>query len=255
MNRKTISKKTRFEVFKRDSFTCQYCGNSAPNVLLEVDHIKPVSKDGDNDITNLITSCWDCNRGKAARELSDDAVVLKRKKQLDELQSRREQIEMMMQWRGELDQIQEQEINSLVEYVNSKIDGFYINDNGIKPLKLPLKKYGLAEMLESVSVSAEQYLEYDKDGNQIESSIDKYLSFIPKIAASRKRMAEKPYLRDLYYVRGIMRKRFSYVGYETMKLLEEAYLSGVCIEELKELAIDCRNWKEWVSRMEEYKNE
>ena len=69
--RKTLSKKIRFEVFKRDSFTCQYCGRSAPDVILEVDHINPVANGGDNDIMNLITSCRDCNRGKGKTELSD----------------------------------------------------------------------------------------------------------------------------------------------------------------------------------------
>ena len=44
--RKTISKKTRFEVFKRDSFKCQYCGASAPEAILVVDHIDPFSKGG-----------------------------------------------------------------------------------------------------------------------------------------------------------------------------------------------------------------
>ncbi|WP_446008353.1 HNH endonuclease [Candidatus Electrothrix sp.] len=60
-NRKSLSKKLRFEVFKRDSFTCQYCGKVAPNVILEVDHIEPVSKGGSNELLNLITSCYDCN--------------------------------------------------------------------------------------------------------------------------------------------------------------------------------------------------
>lgn len=119
--RKALLKKIRFEVFKRDSFTCQYCGRAAPDVLLEVDHIKPVSKDGDNDITNLITSCFDCNHGKSDRELSDDAVVLKRKAQLDKLQERREQIEMMMEWRGSLDNIQSLELEQLVKYIDDKI--------------------------------------------------------------------------------------------------------------------------------------
>lgn len=68
--RKSISKKDRFNVFKRDLFTCQYCGNTPPSVILEVDHITPVSKGGDNDIDNLITSCFDCNRGKGAEELN-----------------------------------------------------------------------------------------------------------------------------------------------------------------------------------------
>ena len=67
--RKPISKKLRFEVFKRDSFTCQYCGKSAPDVVLHVDHIKPVKEGGTNDITNLVTACADCNLGKGARKI------------------------------------------------------------------------------------------------------------------------------------------------------------------------------------------
>lgn len=59
-----ISKKIRFELFKRDSFRCQYCGKTPPEVTLEIDHIQPSSKNGSDDINNLITSCFDCNRGK-----------------------------------------------------------------------------------------------------------------------------------------------------------------------------------------------
>ena len=51
--RKAISKKLRFEVFKRDNFTCQYCGRMAPDVVLEVDHINAVANGGDNNILNL----------------------------------------------------------------------------------------------------------------------------------------------------------------------------------------------------------
>lgn len=60
--RKQLSNYVRFQVLKRDLFTCQYCGRSG--VELEVDHITPVSKGGTNDMDNLITSCKDCNRGK-----------------------------------------------------------------------------------------------------------------------------------------------------------------------------------------------
>lgn len=67
--RKTLSKKIRFDIFKRDTFTCQYCGNKPPSVVLEVDHIKPVASGGCNDIDNLITACFDCNRGKRADSL------------------------------------------------------------------------------------------------------------------------------------------------------------------------------------------
>lgn len=64
MKRKGLSKKIRFQVLRRDNFTCQYCGRKAPAVCLEIDHIKSVALDGDNDIDNLITACHDCNIGK-----------------------------------------------------------------------------------------------------------------------------------------------------------------------------------------------
>lgn len=70
MKRKPLSKTTRFEVFKRDRFTCQYCGAVPPSVVLEVDHIDPVSGGGGDEEGNLITACFDCNRGKAARSLT-----------------------------------------------------------------------------------------------------------------------------------------------------------------------------------------
>jgi len=60
----SISKKIRFEVFKRDNFTCGYCGRKPPEVILEIDHINPKSKGGIEDINNFITACFDCNRGK-----------------------------------------------------------------------------------------------------------------------------------------------------------------------------------------------
>ena len=50
---RSLSKRTRFEVLKRDSFACQYCGAAAPDAYLHVDHIIPVSKGGTDDPTNL----------------------------------------------------------------------------------------------------------------------------------------------------------------------------------------------------------
>src|SRR5579872_4830176 len=96
--RKNISKKIRFEVFKRDSFKCQYCGRVSPDVLLHVDHIKPVAEGGANELVNLITACQACNLGKGARTLDDKSVINKTRNQMEELQERREQIEMMMEW-------------------------------------------------------------------------------------------------------------------------------------------------------------
>ncbi|MBT1154344.1 HNH endonuclease [Aminobacter anthyllidis] len=69
-DRQPISKRLRFEIFKRDEFTCAYCGAHPPDALLEVDHIHPVVAGGENDQDNLVTACFDCNRGKGAKLLT-----------------------------------------------------------------------------------------------------------------------------------------------------------------------------------------
>lgn len=56
--------KLRFSIFKRDSFTCQYCGRKAPDVVLQIDHIHPKSKGGLNKAENYRTACFECNIGK-----------------------------------------------------------------------------------------------------------------------------------------------------------------------------------------------
>ncbi len=55
----------RFYIFQRDAFTCQYCGRTPKDgVKLHIDHILPLDKGGDNNESNLITSCESCNLEK-----------------------------------------------------------------------------------------------------------------------------------------------------------------------------------------------
>lgn len=88
--RKPVGKKLRFDVFKRDGFQCQYCGSCPPEVVLEVDHIKPVSKGGTNQVDNMITACFDCNRGKSngLLEVSPETIAEK----AERMEEKREQL-------------------------------------------------------------------------------------------------------------------------------------------------------------------
>lgn len=56
-------------VFKRDNYTCQYCGNKGG--ILEVDHIVPFSKGGSDELSNLATSCRHCNRQKRDKSIEE----------------------------------------------------------------------------------------------------------------------------------------------------------------------------------------
>ena len=66
--RTLMTKKLREYIKKRDDYTCCNCKNSTykePNLLLEIDHIIPVSKGGRTEEENLQTLCWKCNRSKS----------------------------------------------------------------------------------------------------------------------------------------------------------------------------------------------
>jgi HNH endonuclease len=69
-----VSKRLRYEILRRDSFTCRYCGASAPDVPLRVDHVTPVALGGGDEPTNLATSCEPCNSGKTS-STPDAALV------------------------------------------------------------------------------------------------------------------------------------------------------------------------------------
>lgn len=69
-----VTKRTRYEVLKRDNHTCRYCGASAPDAKLTVDHVTPTALGGTDNPNNLVAACQDCNYGKAST--SPDAAMV-----------------------------------------------------------------------------------------------------------------------------------------------------------------------------------
>ena len=69
-----VSRRLRFEILRRDGHTCRYCGASAPDAKLTVDHVLPVALGGSDEPENLTTACTDCNAGKSSIG-PDQAVV------------------------------------------------------------------------------------------------------------------------------------------------------------------------------------
>ena len=68
--RSGLSLSLRFDVFRRDDYRCQICGaTTSDGVRLEVDHKDPVSNGGGDEMWNLWTLCFSCNRGKGTKNL------------------------------------------------------------------------------------------------------------------------------------------------------------------------------------------
>ncbi len=248
-----VSKKLRFEVFKRDSFTCQYCGRSAPDVVLNCDHIEPVSKGGEDDILNLATSCFDCNSGKSNRELGDDAILAKRKAQLDELQERREQIEMMVEWQKGLLGLNDVQAGGLAELWKELVPPYSLTETGMADLKRYARKFDFQLLCRAMKAAVNQYIKYDDENCPISESANRAFRMMPKIAVIMRseETGEAPHLRECLYIRGIVRNRMDHCDeQEVIRLLTDAARGGVSISALKSWALEARWYAEWRDEME-----
>ncbi len=145
MKRKALSKKTRFEIFKRDGFVCQYCGSHPPSVILHVDHIIPVAGGGVNDMDNLITACEACNQGKSARSLSDIPQSLKEKSLL--IKEREAQIngyqELINQTRMRI----EREVSMVCDLYERLEEGYTLTEKSLMSVKRFIELIGVYPVL------------------------------------------------------------------------------------------------------------
>lgn len=234
--RKAISKRTRFEVLKRDSFTCQYCGKMPPDTTLHIDHIKPVSKGGTNGMLNLVTSCVDCNLGKSNIELSDDSAVKRQQSQLSEMAEKKLQIEMMVEWRESLLNADEILVESVKKLINTYLEAFdrEVSDAGVTSIRKAIKNHGYQLVIDSI----ENLYKSNKDFNGNWSKAIKY--------------CDKKSKPNLHYAKGIMKNRFPY--FNEKQFYHE--MSALCIddefvEQLIEIAKSCNSCSNFYERIDE----
>ncbi len=157
--RKAISKKTRFEIFKRDRFTCRYCGKHSPEVILEVDHILPVAEGGSNDLLNLVTSCRGCNQEGCAAARSTAETDL----QFDQagaMADEIEQTEMMAAWYQELREARDRHLKIVVEEFEAATRGRYrITERHLPGIKRLMSRFSLVEIVDATEILAWQFEE------------------------------------------------------------------------------------------------
>jgi hypothetical protein len=256
MSRKPLSKSVRFEVFKRDSFTCQYCGAKAPDVVLHVDHIHPVAEGGTNEIMNLVAACASCNGGKGAKLLDDSSAVERQRRQIEELQERREQLEMMLRWRD----AEQGQIEDAVSSINTRLserapagNGFswVLGENSRLTMRRLLKRYSLAEVLAGLDEAVDRHAEFSGDGVS-EASVQEIIRKIPVYTAYAKRSAENPDIARLAYIQGILRNR---TGERYAKLLNELEVIrrwGVPLDVMEQAAKQAEDFSDYWDEMADF---
>ncbi len=233
MKRKAISKRTRFEVFKRDFFKCQYCGAGAPDVLLELDHITPIAKGGDDSLLNLVTACETCNAGKAAVPLADSAAIKKELRQVRALAERREQIEMLVKWRDGLQSLEDEKIAIILGKVNARLAPmkYHMGEGGTARVGAWLKKFGF----ENVLYGVEQAFLTDPV-----ALVDQMEQF----SAAAAKVAREPQLRDYWRIRARLRARHFRYGPEWVPIedMRRSFKAGYSIADLDAAADEAEDY-------------
>ena len=170
-----ISKQVRFSILERDGFTCQYCGKTASESELEVDHIIPGIGDHPD---NLIAACIDCNRGKSGR-------LIRSQEDLSELKRRRDYLRERLSILKEIVQLQ----NSLLEQHNE--------------LALPLV----------ASFAEEVYWDIDFAMKRVGKTIQHFLCYLSPeqireaigITSNKKKVAGLDYIDTCRYFAGVLK--------------------------------------------------
>ena len=213
-----------------------------------VDHIHPVAAGGKNNILNLITACEPCNAGKGKRELGDNAVLEKQRDQLQQLSDRREQLEMMIAWKEGLTELRALAVDRLADYWTKLVPKFGLNEMGRQELRKLAGRFDVSEIMEAMQIAADHYVEL-QDGKPTWASAEIAWKKVAGVCRMRELEKTKPYMKDLFYVRGILRNRVYVNEHQVMGMLEDAHLSGIPTEALKRAAKNCRNWTEFQSEL------
>lgn len=247
MARQAIRKSVRLEVLKRDCFTCQYCGQKAPDVVIEIDHIKPVAAGGDNHIMNLVAACKDCNAGKSDKLLSDSSAVVKAQRQAGKIQERRQQLQEMAEWHLSLvgfesdphDELEQLWLKSI--QANPAIHLVQAAKDELSSLSVT---YGFEAVCRAIVKTANSLIRKGlyKDQEERNGAFWSIKNYCYVTQADEK----DPGIARLFYIRGILRNRCPYLSDRScIQFLIQAREAGVDVEEMVEFAKGVSSWSEF----------
>lgn len=151
----SISKRTRFEVFKRDGFRCTYCGATPTDGPLHVDHVEPKAGGGLDEIDNLTTACGNCNLGKS------DVPLEQRRPQREATEEQKEHAEQIREYLAV-----QREIRKAQDMVVAAVEDHWRQELGATPrilggnLRGALKDFTVEELMEAIDIAASRFGPY-----------------------------------------------------------------------------------------------
>lgn len=152
--------KQRFKIFKRDNFTCVYCGKRPPEVILEVDHAISKKDGGKDNEENLVTSCFECNRGKS--KISVD--IFDYKKEIGKIEESKIQLDEYYKFLEEKNNLKNKELNIFKDYWEKySQNNIPLTISELKSFINFKKQYPIEDILDAIDIAWSNNLILTKD--------------------------------------------------------------------------------------------
>ncbi len=165
-----------------------------------------------------------------------------------ELESLRQQVETRMDVAVGLRNIALETVERLCAYWEAYTPGWSVNQNGRRRLLEWLRTYSLEELTYGMDVAAGHYLRRDNQGRVIPESWEIAFWKIRGVCRTERALKDEPDLRDLYYIRGILKNKCVryFDNVQALKGLKAARSWGIPIAELRDIALQTQNWNHFV---------
>lgn len=174
-----------------------------------------------------------------------------------ELESLRQQMETRMNVAEDLRDIAMETVERLCAYWESYTPGISVNENGRRHLLEWVRTYSLEELTYGMDVAAAHYLRTDREGRIIPESWENAFWKIRGVCRTERALKDEPDLRDLYYIRGILKNKCMHYFNKVQALngLKAARSWGISIAELRDIALQTKNWNHFVQLISAAVNE
>lgn len=252
-NSTSLSPTLRRLILERDEFTCTECGQQVPKVLLYIDKIlSPETEEAfagqpeEDKYTCLCESCYKQAHGhlqfKAATRTAE----------------RRQQLEMMVEWRREKRGLESDTTAYLIDYINGKIEPYSLTKQGVHNVRKAIGKNNFTSALDAIDETYNHYVYFDGD-DIVKTSVDEFLD---KIGGYLYINSLPPVEREMYHVLNCCKARFNYWDKQKAKQYIQDYVDALRaygwdeIQILHDLKSDLlkesnktKNWSQWTDLM------
>lgn len=184
-------------------------------------------------------------RNRAATDASESD---EEQQQLDELEAKKKEIKRQKS----ILKLEKEVLDELSNLWSELVPGFYLNEQGFRMLRKLRIEFEIHEITEAMQIATASYLQLS-ESKPTHESVENAWRKVGGVCRLRRLEKTQPGVGRIYYIRGILRNRFSYINEGlAIGLLREAVEWNIDITGLENFTKTTSSWSAWRTAMEDF---